>query len=359
MPQVRRRAAASPSSASPRSSIRPARPGRRTGRRSRSSGTAAGKQDLFVATPGQPPARAHRLPGRSRSAGLGHRRLRVGVERRDPVRQGRSAVDRVAGSPQRRRASAALSATPAPSRCRPTGADRVSAARPDLDRLGCGEDRSGSSPTFPTALRARRPGLLARRPLARVHGVAQRPRARGPAVERRPGALDGERRPASAGSASSSAQGGDVAWIPTVGAVSGVQFAADGAVVYQELSPDGKTREIKATCHRRSAAHAVARPRRAVVVAHQPRRQAAGLARRQVGGVRQRSHRLDPRLRDAGQRHVGIAGEAADVRQLRRRPGQLVARQQAARVSPQRRRQPDGALHRRRRRRHRHDAKPW
>lgn len=41
------------------------------------------------------------------------------------------------------------------------------------------------------------------------------------------------------------AQGGDIAWLPTVGQVSGAQFAADGSVVYQELSPDGKTREIK------------------------------------------------------------------------------------------------------------------
>lgn len=41
------------------------------------------------------------------------------------------------------------------------------------------------------------------------------------------------------------AQGGDVAWIPSVGQVSGAQFGADGSVVYQELSPDGKTREIK------------------------------------------------------------------------------------------------------------------
>jgi dipeptidyl aminopeptidase/acylaminoacyl peptidase len=41
------------------------------------------------------------------------------------------------------------------------------------------------------------------------------------------------------------AQGGDVAWVPAVGAVAGVQFAGDGAVVYQETSPDGKTREIK------------------------------------------------------------------------------------------------------------------
>ena len=42
-----------------------------------------------------------------------------------------------------------------------------------------------------------------------------------------------------------SAQGGDVAWMPTMGSTSGAQFAGDGSLVYQELSPDGKTREIK------------------------------------------------------------------------------------------------------------------
>jgi dipeptidyl aminopeptidase/acylaminoacyl peptidase len=42
-----------------------------------------------------------------------------------------------------------------------------------------------------------------------------------------------------------SAQGGDIAWVPTVGNVSGLQWTAHGAVVYQEQSPDGKTREIK------------------------------------------------------------------------------------------------------------------
>lgn len=42
-----------------------------------------------------------------------------------------------------------------------------------------------------------------------------------------------------------SAQGGDVAWIPTIGNVSNVQWTGDGTVVYQEVSPDGKTREIK------------------------------------------------------------------------------------------------------------------
>lgn len=43
-----------------------------------------------------------------------------------------------------------------------------------------------------------------------------------------------------------SAHGGDVAWVPTVGTVSNVQWAANGTLIYQEVSPDGKTREIKA-----------------------------------------------------------------------------------------------------------------
>jgi dipeptidyl aminopeptidase/acylaminoacyl peptidase len=42
-----------------------------------------------------------------------------------------------------------------------------------------------------------------------------------------------------------SAQGGDVAWIPAIGNVGNLQWAADGTLVYQEQSPDGKTREIK------------------------------------------------------------------------------------------------------------------
>jgi dipeptidyl aminopeptidase/acylaminoacyl peptidase len=41
------------------------------------------------------------------------------------------------------------------------------------------------------------------------------------------------------------AQGGDVAWVPTIGNVTGVQWTAHGSIVYQEQSPDGKTREIK------------------------------------------------------------------------------------------------------------------
>lgn len=43
-----------------------------------------------------------------------------------------------------------------------------------------------------------------------------------------------------------SAQGGDVAWIPTVGNVSNLQWGTDGTLIYQEIAPDGKTREIKA-----------------------------------------------------------------------------------------------------------------
>jgi dipeptidyl aminopeptidase/acylaminoacyl peptidase len=44
-----------------------------------------------------------------------------------------------------------------------------------------------------------------------------------------------------------SAQGGDVAWVPAVGNVSGLQWTADNTLVYQEITPDGKTREIKST----------------------------------------------------------------------------------------------------------------
>ncbi len=43
------------------------------------------------------------------------------------------------------------------------------------------------------------------------------------------------------------AQGGDVAWIPAIGATSSAQFTAEGTLLYQEVSPDGKTREIKVT----------------------------------------------------------------------------------------------------------------
>ncbi len=42
-----------------------------------------------------------------------------------------------------------------------------------------------------------------------------------------------------------SVDGGDLTWIPVAGNPSGVQFAADGALVWAEGSADGKTREIR------------------------------------------------------------------------------------------------------------------
>lgn len=42
-----------------------------------------------------------------------------------------------------------------------------------------------------------------------------------------------------------SAHGGDVGWIPSVGTVSSLQWTAEPALLYQEVSPDGKVREIK------------------------------------------------------------------------------------------------------------------
>ena len=38
---------------------------------------------------------------------------------------------------------------------------------------------------------------------------------------------------------------GDIAWIPTVGNAGAAQWTADGFIIFQETSPDGKTREIK------------------------------------------------------------------------------------------------------------------
>lgn len=38
-----------------------------------------------------------------------------------------------------------------------------------------------------------------------------------------------------------SVDGGDPAWIPTIGAVGEIQWSADAAVIYQEISPDGRT----------------------------------------------------------------------------------------------------------------------
>ncbi|MBI4471629.1 MAG: alpha/beta fold hydrolase [Acidobacteria bacterium] len=42
-----------------------------------------------------------------------------------------------------------------------------------------------------------------------------------------------------------SVHGGDPIWLSSIGDVSSMQWAADGSLVYQEISPDKKTREIK------------------------------------------------------------------------------------------------------------------
>jgi dipeptidyl aminopeptidase/acylaminoacyl peptidase len=42
-----------------------------------------------------------------------------------------------------------------------------------------------------------------------------------------------------------SADGGDPYWIPAVGSTNGFQWSADGALIYEETSPDGKTRDIR------------------------------------------------------------------------------------------------------------------
>ena len=41
--------------------------------------------------------------------------------------------------------------------------------------------------------------------------------------------------------------GSDVSWIPTVGNARNAQFTADGSILYEEISPDRKTRELKVT----------------------------------------------------------------------------------------------------------------
>ena len=96
------------------------------------------------------------------------------------------------------------------------------------------------------------------------------------------------------------AQGGDVSWVPTVGATSGVQFAGDGSLVYQELSPDGKTREIKSA--RIGALPRVMWRDRDDKWVSPTNRDVKLLvsSRRQADRVRQRSQRLDPAVRDPG-----------------------------------------------------------
>ncbi len=41
------------------------------------------------------------------------------------------------------------------------------------------------------------------------------------------------------------AEGGEPSWIPTIGSTSNIEWSADDRVIFQEISPDGKTREIR------------------------------------------------------------------------------------------------------------------
>ena len=83
------------------------------------------------------------------------------------------------------------------------------------------------------------------------------------------------------------------------------------SLVYQELSPDGKTRDIK-LMKRDALPRVLWRDHDERWLSPTSRdSEAAGLTRRQVSRVRQRSQRLDSRLRDAGERDVRGAGEAA------------------------------------------------
>ena len=65
---------------------------------------AAGKQDLFVVTPGSAPVALTDFPVDPDLLQSRPRRVRLGVERRDPLRQGRPALDGVGAQRQGRRA---------------------------------------------------------------------------------------------------------------------------------------------------------------------------------------------------------------------------------------------------------------
>ena len=173
--------------ASRRSNTRPIRRGRLTARRSRSSGTP----------------RASRICSSSRRAA---RRSRSPISRSTPTSSCRTS----ARSPGCRTSSCSSARTGSCGPCRRrdphagadgwtarrcrgvcalagSAADRVRAARPDLDRLGRGENAAAADEPS-RGPESRGAGVLEGRPLARVHRVARRARAGGPALERADGA---------------------------------------------------------------------------------------------------------------------------------------------------------------------------
>ena len=134
-----------------------------------------------------------------------------------------------------------------------------------------------------------------------------------------------------------SVYGGDISWIPTVGNPSSVQFTGRriaavggriGRTARRGRSRCGTRAARRARCGRTTTSAGFRRP--AAI-----RRCSSRPTARSVAFVSDRT-RLDSRLRHAGERHVRVAGEAADDRRLSGRTRRLVARQHANRLSPQR-----------------------
>ena len=161
---------------------------------------AAGKQDLFVVTPGSQPVALTDFAGRSGPAAVRPRRVRVDLERRDPLREERPALE---GERDQRQAGADARRARRRGRVQPVAGSPDDRVHPPRQHLG-GQRRGrhGTAGDQPAGgAERRRAGVLDGRTLARVHRQPRRPRARGPAVERADGPLDGERSRASGASA--------------------------------------------------------------------------------------------------------------------------------------------------------------
>ena len=158
---------------------------------------AAGKQDLFVVTPGSPPVALTDFPVDPDLLQSDLGAFAWTLERRDPVRAQRPAVE---GERGQRQAGADGRRARRRRRLQPVAGppdDRLPAPRQHLGGQRRGRDRAAAHDA------ARRPvvgraDLLDGRPLADLHRQSRRPRAGGPAVERTDGPLDGERRPRAA-----------------------------------------------------------------------------------------------------------------------------------------------------------------
>ena len=146
-----------------------------------------------------------------------------------------------------------------------------------------------------------------------------------------------------------SVDGGDISWIPAVGNPSAIQFAADGSLLWAEGSADGKTRAIKAWSaggtprtlwkdHDERWFSPTARDSKVIV---SPDGKSVAFVSDRTGWI----HVYVMPVNAASESEA----KQLTTRQLSGRPRGLVTRQQADRVSPERRGEPDGALHRHRR----------